>query len=75
MEQVPPRGLGGIMVIEFGYPVHGEYARLLEHQRQDLECSLCHLWFPGRGAREHPNFTGSLAWSFAENIEFGSYEN
>lgn len=73
------RPLGGIMVTEFGYPVYGEYARALDDQRQDLERSLYYQDFLAEALRavheDGVNFIGALAWSFADNNEFGSYEN
>lgn len=73
------RPSGGIMVTELGYPVYGEYARDLEDQRQDLERSLYYLDFLAEALRavheDGVNVIGALAWSFADNNEFGSFEN
>jgi beta-glucosidase/6-phospho-beta-glucosidase/beta-galactosidase len=73
------RPRGGIMVTEFGFPVYGEYARDLVDQRQDLERSLYYQDFLAEALRavheDGVNVIGALAWSFADNNEFGSYEN
>ncbi|KAJ0120215.1 beta-glucosidase [Diaporthe amygdali] len=69
----------GLMITEFGFPVYGEYARALEDQRHDLERSLYYQDFLAEVLKsiyeDGVNVIGSLAWSFADNNEFGSYEN
>ncbi|KAI3395374.1 hypothetical protein diail_1365 [Diaporthe ilicicola] len=68
-----------LMITEFGYPVYDEYARLLEDQRQDLERSLYYQDYLAEAMKsiheDGVSLIGALAWSFADNNEFGTYEN
>lgn len=68
-----------VLVTEFGFPAYGEAARALVDQRYDLERTLYYQDFLAemlKAVREDGvNVVGALAWTFADNNEFGNYED
>jgi beta-glucosidase/6-phospho-beta-glucosidase/beta-galactosidase len=69
----------GIMVSEFGLPVYGESSLGNDLQRYDLVRTLYYQDFLAETLKavyeDGVNVIGALAWSFADNNEFGSYDN
>ncbi|CAN8105903.1 unnamed protein product [Discula destructiva] len=66
-----------IIITEFGFTVYDEALRTLEDQRYDLERSLYFQDFLNEVLKsvneDGVNVIGALAWSFADDNEFGSY--
>ncbi|KAL4802078.1 glycoside hydrolase superfamily [Aspergillus unguis] len=66
-----------IMLTEFGFPVYGEGDRALADQRFDTPRSIYYLSCMSEILKavheDGVNMLGALAWSFADNWEFGDY--
>jgi len=67
-----------VVLSEFGYPVYGEAGRALPDQLFDSPRSEYYLSYMSEVLRaiweDHVHVLGAVAWSFADNWEFGSYE-
>lgn len=70
---------GGIMVTEFGFNPFADSQKSLDAQRYDLERTLYYQDFLHETLKaiheDGINVIGALAWSFADNNEFGSFAN
>jgi beta-glucosidase/6-phospho-beta-glucosidase/beta-galactosidase len=70
---------GGIMVTEFGFNQFADSQKSLDAQRYDLERTLYYQDFLHETLKaiheDGINVIGALAWSFADNNEFGSFAN
>ena len=69
----------GILVAEFGFPTEGDQFKDLDAQRYDLERTSYYNVFLTEMLRaiheDGVNVIGTLAWSFVETNEFGTFEN
>lgn len=69
----------GIMVTEFGFNQFADSERSPDAQRQDMERTLYYQGFLSEMLKaiheDGVNMIGTLAWSYIDNNEFGSYEN
>lgn len=73
-----PKGTGGLLITEFGFPVYGEAARAeAEDQRQDWDRSLYFQDFLSEVLKsiheDGVRVIGALAWTFADDNEWGTY--
>ena len=70
---------GGIMITEFGFNPFADSQKALDAQRYDLERTLYYQDFLSETLKaiheDGINVIGALAWSFADNNEFGSFAN
>lgn len=68
----------GILIAEYGFNPFLESNRTLDAQRYDLERTLYYQDFLTETLKaiheDNVNVIGALAWSIADNNEFGSYE-
>lgn len=67
-----------ILITEFGFPVFGEAEKVLPDQLYVLPRSIYFLSFMSEILKsiweDGVDVAGALAWSFADNWEFGSYD-
>ncbi|KAF4121476.1 Beta-glucosidase/6-phospho-beta-glucosidase/beta-galactosidase [Geosmithia morbida] len=67
-----------VMITEFGYPVYAEADKELSDQLYDLPRSYYYLSFMSEVLKaiweDGVNVIGAYAWSFADNWEFGDYD-
>ena len=70
---------GGIMITEFGFNPFADNQKSLDAQRYDLERTLYYQDFLQEMLKaihdDGVKVIGALAWSFADNNEFGSFAN
>ena len=70
---------GGIMITEFGFNPFADSQKSLNAQRYDLERTLYYQDFLQEMLKaihdDGVKVIGALAWSFADNNEFGSFAN
>ncbi|KAJ5754494.1 beta-glucosidase [Penicillium manginii] len=69
----------GILIAEFGFNPIADHRRPVDAQRQDLERTLYYQGFLSEMLKsihlDGVNVIGTLAWSYVDNNEWGSYEN
>lgn len=69
----------GVLIAEYGFPAIGDTLRALDAQRYDLERSVYYQAFLTEVLRavheDGVNIIGTLAWSFIETNEFGTFDS